>query len=93
MTFDRLTPNIKARDIITCIVRNQEYYAKYVQPVFRVGPVFAKEMSGIHNKDEAIEKNNLISDERKQFLLSRLPYWDEYGKTQIYGIKNTNDWE
>lgn len=65
MTFNRLTPNIKARNIITCTVKNQKYCAKYVQPVFRLGPVLAEEMSNIYNKDNAIINSDLIGNDRK----------------------------
>lgn len=93
MTFNRVMPNIKGRNIITCTVKEQKYYAKYVQPVFRVGPVFAEEISMIHDKVDAISNNTLISDERKEFLLSRLPYWDEYGHSKRCGLVYTGDWE
>lgn len=93
MTFNRVSPNIKARNIITCTVKEQKYYAKYIQPVFRLGPVFAEEISVIYDKADAISKNDLISYERKEFLLSRLLYWDEYGRSQRCEAIYTGDWE
>lgn len=93
MTFNRVMPNIKGRNIITCTVKEQKYYAKYLQQVFRLGPVFSEEMSKIYGKAEAISNNNLISDDRKKFLLSRLSYWDEFGRMNRQGIICTSDWE
>lgn len=93
MTFNRINPNFKGRNIITCTVKDEKYYAKYVQPVFRLGPVFAKELSSIHNIDKAISDNILITEERKKFLISRIPYWDEYGRSIGVKVINTSDWE
>jgi len=41
MTFDRLNPNQKSSNVITCTVRNGNYNAKYVSPKFKLGPAFA----------------------------------------------------
>ncbi|MCM3185942.1 Shedu anti-phage system protein SduA domain-containing protein [Priestia megaterium] len=92
MTFDRLLPNIKARNSITCKVRNRKYTAKFISPSFRLGPVYAEELSKIDNKEEAIN-NSKIDDIRKDFILSRLPYWEEFGRRQPRGMRNTGDWE
>ncbi|MCB2300578.1 hypothetical protein [Clostridium tagluense] len=50
-------------------------------------------MSKIYSKAEAISNNNLISNNRKRFLLSRLLYWDEFGRSKGRGIISTSDWE
>ncbi|PEP90534.1 hypothetical protein COE95_13145 [Bacillus toyonensis] len=92
MTFDRLLPNIKARNSITCKVRNRKYTAKFVSPTFRLGPVYAEELSKVDNKVEAIN-NSRIDDMRKDFILSRLTYWEEFGRKQRNGLRNTGDWE
>ncbi|MCU9592833.1 DUF4263 domain-containing protein [Caldibacillus thermolactis] len=92
MTFNRLKPNIKGRDIITCHVKNRNYYAKYVSPTFRLGPVFAEQLSRIKKKEYAI-LNTDLTDERKEFLISRLKYWEDFGKKERKGLINTGDWE
>ncbi|MCB2339093.1 hypothetical protein [Clostridium estertheticum] len=51
-------------------------------------------MSKMYSKAEAINNNNnLISNNRKQFLLSRLLYWDEFGRSKGRGIISTSDLE
>ncbi len=92
MTFDRLSPNPKARNVITCKKSPEGYIAKNIPPTFRLGPVFAKEMSKIRGKEEAI-RNSPIPDERKAFLISRLEYWDDFGRRDPRGIRSTSDWE
>lgn len=93
MTFNRVEPNIKGRNTITCYVKDQKYYTKFVQPVFRLGPVFADELCKVHSIEEAISNNEQISDPRKEFLISRIPYWKEYGSMSRRGLIYTGDWE
>lgn len=92
MTFDRLSPNIKARNTITCNVKNREYIGKFISPTLRLGPVYAKELSEIINKVEAVN-NSKIDKERKEFIISRLEYWEEFGREQPRGLRNSGDWE
>ncbi|MGD6834414.1 Shedu immune nuclease family protein [Sutcliffiella halmapala] len=92
MTFDRLSPNIKARNTVTCKVSNRKYTAKFISPTFRLGPVYAEELSKIDNKIEAIN-NSKIDKKRKEFLISRLEYWEEFGRKQPRGLRNSGDWE
>ena len=66
--------------------------AKNIPPTFRLGPVFAKEIGKVKDKETAIF-NSAIPDERKKFLISRLEYWEDYGKRGSSGIVSTSDWE
>ena len=92
MTFDRLSPNPKARNVITCKKSSEGYIALNIPPTFRLGPVFANEMSRVNGKEDALG-NSPIPDERKAFLISRLEYWDDFGKRDPRGIRSTSDWE
>lgn len=92
MTFDRLSPNPKARNVITCKKTPKGYIAKNIPPTFRLGPVFAKEISGVKGKEEAI-RNSSIPDDRKEFLISRIGYWDDFGRRNPRGIRSSSDWE
>ncbi|MGE8001190.1 Shedu immune nuclease family protein [Lysinibacillus sp. NPDC093190] len=92
MTFDRLTPMYKARNTITCQVKDRKYIAKYVSPTFKLGPVFAEELNEITNKVEAIN-NSQIDVERKNFLVSRIGYWEKFGEEKPFGLRNSGDWE
>ncbi|MFJ7649158.1 Shedu immune nuclease family protein [Lysinibacillus sp. NPDC097279] len=92
MTFDRLTPEFKARNTITCQVKDRNYLAKYVAPTFELGPLYAKQLNRISKKVEAIN-NSLIDEERKGFLVSRIGYWEKLGSEQPSGSMNTGDWE
>jgi|GEM_PF-5303039 len=92
MTFDRLTPQYKARHTITCQVKDSKYIAKYVSPTIQLGPIFAEELNEITNKEEAIN-NSLIDEERKKFLVSRIGYWEKFGRDNPRGLRDSGDWE
>lgn len=92
MTFDRLTPNPRARNVITCKKTDKGYIGKYVSPTFQLGPLFAKENSKVKEKEKAI-RNSAITKERKEFLISRLGYWDDFGRKDHVGICSSTDWE
>ncbi|ACA59237.1 hypothetical protein Daud_0707 [Candidatus Desulforudis audaxviator MP104C] len=94
MTFDRLTPNPKAQDLICVKKTNHHYYsALAVPPTFILGPALAEYHLNIRDLDGAIKKGRWITEERKDFLISRLPYWAEYARGGSKGIIHTGDWE
>src|SRR5699024_9660021 len=92
MTFDRLNPNQKASNVITCKVKDGKFFAKYVPPTFKLGPGLASYRSEILNMESAINKSEL-KEERKEFLISRLDYWDSFAKKEYVGIIDMGDWE
>ena len=77
MTFDRLAPEEKAQDMLGArfveSASNRYYDALTVPPTLKLGPLCANDRARILNKEEAVQKNGLISPERKQFLLGRIP--------------------
>ena len=80
MTFERVTPNPKAKNVITCTVKSGEYFAKEIPVTFTLEPTFAEELSKIKGLEQAIRKSE-ISQERKEFLCSRLDYWIKYARS------------
>jgi hypothetical protein len=93
MTFDRLSPSYGARDILCSYVRHRKYYAKSVPATFELGPNLAEYYSSIYDKEKAVLKNDLISEKRKEFLIKRIPYWDDFGRKKDKGIMSTSDFE
>jgi len=84
MTFDRLAPSTKLDDCVTVRLgrggANTYLDVKHVPPTFRLGPDFAAHHVRLTNRENAIRENPLITDERKRFLIGRLPYWDNWVK-------------
>ena len=94
MTFDRPSPEPKARQLACVARRANGYEAISVPATFRVGPNVARDLYQIRGLAEAVQKNPWISDERRRFLLERLPYWDQWVRDcDGMEIISTNDWE
>ncbi len=102
MTFDRLRPSYGSANAITVRVNRKndlvERWAVAVPPTFKFGPANASSVTRIHGLAEAIKANELISEDRRAFLLERLEYWQDLGRREIdgenLGIRNpASDWE
>ena len=94
MTFDRLTPARNCSWYPTVTKRaDQKYRALAVPPTFKLGPAFAKDFAMIEGIPEALERNAWMSKERRAFLISRLPYWNEWSRQAEKGIVVSNSWE
>ena len=93
MTYDRLCPSSEMDWYLCSKVNDKGYYAISVPATFSLGPPVAKDYSIIQKKAEAISRNSHISKDRKKFLISRLDYWDTFGKNGAPGPWNLGDWE
>ncbi len=98
MTFHRLAPDGKARDMM-CVKliespAGRRYEALTVPPTLTLGPLGAHYRAKVFGKEEAVSRNTLIGKERKAFLISRIPYWDDWvqGSSGYYSF-NTGDRE
>ena len=86
MSFDRLLDprylDTSMKEAITVkATGNGRYRAKWVPPVFGVGPALAERLLVIDGLEETIEVNPKISEERKMFLKERIPYWKDWAST------------
>lgn len=93
MTYDRLYPEYKARYLLCSTVKGGKYRAKTIPPSLELGPNLSEYHSMIGNKEAVTEENQLLSKERREFLVSRFSYWDEYGKIPRKGLISTGDKE
>ncbi len=82
MTFDRLSPSANQRNIVTIRLDRSapdtNFSLLHIPPTYQHGPLFAHSLSKLKNREAAINGNNLISPERKRFLVDRLAYWDTW---------------
>lgn len=99
MSFDRLKStdylgNALVSDAITVKAKGQgEYQALWIPSVFTTGPNLAERLLKIEAISEAINKNPAISEERKNFLKRRIPYWQEWAAASGLRVKSPSDWE
>ncbi len=85
MSYDRIFPNYLVNSFTCCTVRNGKYFAKYVSPIFHIGPD-EDHFLDIHNLDKAIQNSKSISAKRRKFLLNKLPFCVEFLKKEKEGV-------
>lgn len=78
-TFDRLHPNPKAEPLV-CLksVRPGDFEVVSVPATLRWRPGLAHERALVSGWDTAIHHNSHISTRRKEFLVRRRVYWEEW---------------
>lgn len=90
ITFDRLNPNPKADQLVCLKVINDrgQYVFKAISvPATLIWkPPFACDRARLSGLDSAIESNKHISQKRKEFLIRRLQYWNEWSKKQNHDM-------
>jgi hypothetical protein len=97
ITFDRLHPNQKACELLCLSVKFDNkcriLTAISVPATFTLGPSFAEDRATVIGLDNAIDSNKNISKMRKEFLIRRLSYWNEWSKSSDRGIITASDRE
>lgn len=92
MTFDRLESDPRALQMMCVARRTNGFEAISVPATFTLGPGRAEARARVHSKDDAVRANPMISTKRKQFLLERIRYWDEWAK-EPRGVTHGGDYE
>lgn len=92
MTYDRLRPLAGSQLAVSVRVLMNGWHILAIPPTFRWGPYTAKHVPSLQGWEVAIKANDLISDQRRQFLLDRLPYWRSWAEGNPHGAY-TNSWE
>jgi len=86
MSYDRLKPERKADGLFTAKLSENGFRAVAYPPTYVLSPGFANNYSIISGKEEAIDKCEWMSPERKEFIKSRFPYWEEWAKKKDRGV-------
>lgn len=94
MTYDRVRPNANAGQLV-CMKVDQpgKFKALSVPATLKWKPGLAEDRAQIAGMEAAIEANPHISSGRKQFLIRRLPYWNEWATRPPGGCINSMDEE
>lgn len=94
MTYDRLRPNPNAHQLV-CMRPNVKgvFTAVSVPPTLKWLPGLAKDRALLHGLDTAIETNPYMSQARKDFLVRRMDYWNDWAKRGEHGVINSADQE
>lgn len=82
MTYDRLTFSPHWKDAVTVKLSRSgvtpEFRVLHVPPMIKLGPHHYPNYRKLSDLEDAIKANRLISKDRKNFLLTRLPYWENW---------------
>lgn len=93
MSFDRLAPDRDLNEAITIrAIGSGQFEAVYIPQSFRLGPRLADRLNAITNWEDAFKQTPLISEDRRKFLISRIPYWQAWASNGK-GVWNSGDVE
>jgi hypothetical protein len=96
MTYDRLEPRHDARNYFCVKIDKDGYRAITVPPTMKLGPLSACDHALIRAKEEATQDSPYLSESRRQFLIDRFPYWDQWCRERErrgFELYSTQDWE
>lgn len=94
MSFDRLSPDTSLADSITVRATGcGGYEAIHVPPLFRLGPRLADRLLAIKGIQSALTATPLISHTRREFLISRVGYWEDWARNGKHGTIHSRDEE
>jgi len=88
MTFDRLSlshdwnycPTVQRKTSKDAV----HYRVLCIPACWTIGPTNARWVASVRGLDAAIRSNPLISSERQEFLISRIPYWKAWAATDSH---------
>lgn len=95
MTFDRLYPARDCSNYISATKNNGGYRALAVPATLEIGPHVAEDFAQIARFSKAIQENKWMSENRRHFLVERLPYWNKWARIPAWerGVIGGGDWE
>lgn len=93
MSYDRLKPDPSAADMLCSKVSHGEYHVLTIPPTYRYSPATAENLLLCSDFEKAILNMEQTTDERKDFLIKRFPYWISYAKLEQRGAFCTSDYE
>lgn len=94
MSFDRLGVNPLMEDAITIkSVGQGKYEAVSIPSSFATGPDLANRLLHIEGMPEALDRNEEIDEERREFLKRRILYWKKWASTSYRQVFDTGSRE
>jgi len=86
MTFDRLAPDANLDQMMCVRIDKRGCRAINIPPTLSLSPSYADDRSRIQEKATAVEINPYLSKARKEFLIRRFVYWDDWARTDDKGL-------
>lgn len=92
MSYDRLSYEPKSEQLLSVRHSTKGFRILHVPPTYWLGPGMFHYEPRLLGRLEAVERNPLISGSRKEFLKSRIPYWEAWA-TSPASITSSGDRE
>jgi hypothetical protein len=93
MTFDSLRPDANADDFMTLRRDGRCVTAVTVPPTYRLRPITTEDILEVQGRIEAVEREPRLTEERRRFLIERIPYWDTWLRRDRRGVIAASDCE
>lgn len=86
MSYDRLSPDHSLSSVVTVKPLGAgRFEVKYVPETFTTSPWNAPDLLAFEGLKTAIDANEEIEPERREFLKDRVTYWREWAKKELRG--------
>jgi hypothetical protein len=93
MTFDNLRPDANADDFMTLRRDGRRVTAVTVPPTYRLRPITSEDILEVQGRIEAVEREPRLTEQRRRFLMERIPYWDAWLRRDRRGVISVSDCE
>lgn len=94
VSYDRLSPDPNLANVITVKATGSgRFRVSAVPPTFTLGPRDADRLNIVDGICEVLAATSSISEERRRFLVSRVPYWKEWDRGCAHGMSKSGDCE
>lgn len=94
ISFDRLRPDHDLYQSLTIRMPSSgRYTAVSVPPLFKLSPHSAERLLAIDGIEDCLKSTPLVSEQRRNFLISRIPYWRNWAKSGSRGVIHSGDEE
>jgi hypothetical protein len=80
MSYDRLSYEPKSDQLLSVRHTSEGYQVRHIPPTYWLGPGMFHYAPRLLGRSAAVDHNPLISAPRKEFLKSRIPYWEVWEK-------------
>jgi hypothetical protein len=93
MTFDNVVPDPRAGRFITLKRDGHRIVALEIPPTFELGPKTSESILEVNGRIEAVQRDTRMTQARRDFLVRRIPYWDQWLQAGAKGIIHSEDYE
>ena len=80
MSWDRIRPNPHYPELLTVRLTPLGFQAVTIPPTTSLGPHNAESHARLRNREQAVAQSSLIPVERRDFMIRRWPYWDDWAR-------------